>query len=131
MNKMNKKHKTPRKHKNPNDIGIKVIAHRVLLLMDKDEGVKTKGGIILTDDVTKTKLEQFASGTVIEMGDTAFDYLVEVGYEVPINVKDKALIKKHAGVEVTEHGGYTDINVPRYRIVNDEDVLAIIEGDRL
>lgn len=106
---------------------IKVIAHHILLKMDKDEVVKTEAGIILADSATKKKLEQFETGVILGIGNTAFSYLTEQNMPVPIELGNKVLVKKYSGVGIDENGGMSTEELPSHRIVTDEDVLAVVE----
>jgi len=106
---------------------IQIFGHRILIELDKDEEVKA-GSIVLPSTASKKKLEQYESGKVLQVGITAFSFLDGM-CERPNILNKRVIIKKHAGVSATEKGGYGIEETSAYRIVNDEDVMAIIMED--
>ena len=101
---------------------------KVLLLMDKMK-LKKIGKIEIPED-TAAQLKTYESGVVIALGDTAFDYASKS--KQLCKVGDRVYIVKFSGVVVTENAGYTTTpqdDMPKYRIVNDEDILVVEEKD--
>lgn len=115
-----------------NNLGIIVFGHRLLIEVDKDEEVTTKGGIILTPTMTKQNLEQYLSGKVLQVGSTAFSFLIDEEAQLdhrPDVLNKRVLFKKRAGIDVVKNGGHDNVNASKYRIVNDEDVMAVFTED--
>ena len=101
-----------------NTSGITPIEYRVLVLPDA-VAEKTKGGVILPD-LHKDRLQWAEErATVVAVSDKAF--CKEPGMLAPAP-GDKVLIARHAGGEVEGADGV------KYRLVNDDDVKAIVES---
>lgn len=99
--------------------GITPRGHRILVLPDEIE-VKTKSGIITTTG-TQVMREELAQvdGVVIEMGSTCFNDQPEAW----CTVGDRVVFGKYSGIIRNGKDG------KKYRIINDLDVVATIEGD--
>jgi len=93
---------------------IRPLRDRVLVEPAKDAETK-KGGIIIPD----TAKEKPQEGTVIAVGPGKRD---KDGKVVPMEVKkgDKVLMPKYGGSEVK-------IDDKEYKIISEEDIVAIIE----
>jgi chaperonin GroES len=105
-----------------NTSGIQPLDLRVLVLPDPVE-TKTAGGIILPD-ATKEK-EKFATmnGTLIAVGVNAWEEAAarSSGFVKPVP-GDRVLISKYGGVMLTGDDG------KEYRIMNDDDITALLTG---
>ena len=77
---------------------------------------KTKGGIVLPD----TAKEKPKEGVVVSVGSGK---LLENGERAPLQVreKDRVIFSSYAGTEVRIDGN-------EYLIMNEDDVLAVVEG---
>ena len=87
----------------------KPVGHRIIIKMDKLEDVSS-GGIVLV----RNEREQGAAvrGTVLAVG-------ADCWYDKPskwADVGDKVIIAKYAGFELE----------PLIRVINDEDILAVV-----
>lgn len=105
-----------------NKSGIKPVGHRILVLVDNVEADKKIGRIHIPEEVQDTKAQvQHASskGEVIEVGPEAWQPDI---YKKPwAKVGDRVSFARTAGVVMNgDDGGY-------YRLMNDEDVLAVLE----
>jgi co-chaperonin GroES (HSP10) len=98
--------------------GITPRGHRILVLPDEVE-TKTKSGIITSTgiQVMREELAQ-VDGIVVEMGNTCFSDQPEAWCKVG----DRIVFGKYSGIIRIGKDGKT------YRIVNDLDVVATIEG---
>src|SRR3989344_4645000 len=96
---------------------IKPLGDRVLIEPLKNEGEKTKSGIVIPDTAEK---ERPVEGMIIEGGGGARN---EDGKLVPLLVKkgQKVLFSKYGPTEIK-------IDEKEYLIAKEEDILAIIEG---
>lgn len=106
-----------------NTSGIQPLDLRVLVLPDPVE-VKTAGGIFLPDQHTDREKFAVMKGTLIAVGDNAWE---EAAARSPAFVKpipgDRILISKYGGVLLTGDDG------KEYRIMNDDDVTALLIGE--
>jgi len=93
--------------------------HHVLIEPDKvDE--KTKGGIYLPETARKQEQNATVTGVIIAVGKQAW---MGFGDSEPwAAVGDRVYFAKYGGVVITNEG-------KDYRLVNDEDVVAIIKED--
>jgi len=82
-----------------------------IVVQSLTEEEKTKSGIILPDTVDK---EKKAEGKIIAIGDG--EKIIKLG----LKVGDKVIFGKYAGEEVK-------VEEVDYKILSDEDVLAVIE----
>ncbi|MDD5342543.1 MAG: co-chaperone GroES [Patescibacteria group bacterium] len=89
---------------------LKPLGDRVIVKPTKDEEI-TKSGIVLPDTVEKEKKEQ---GEVISVGNG--EKITKLG----LKAGDKVLFGKYAGEDV-------EIDDTEYKVLKEEDVLAIIE----
>jgi len=89
---------------------LKPLGNRVVVSPLTEEET-TKSGIILPDTVDK---EKKAEGKVLAIGDG--EKITKLG----LKVGDKVLFGKYAGEEVK-------VEEKEYKILSDEDVLAVIE----
>ena len=89
---------------------LKPLGNRVVVSPLTEEET-TKSGIILPDTVDK---EKKAEGKVLAIGDG--EKITKLG----LKVGDKVLFGKYAGEEVK-------VDEKEYKILSDEDVLAVIE----
>lgn len=97
---------------------IKPILYRVVLKIDAVEK-KSKGGIIIHSDENQIDRARKGSeeGTIVAIGDTAFS-----GFdakEVPVSVGDRVMIPKYTGID-------KKIGDDLFRIINDEDIVAVV-----
>jgi chaperonin GroES len=95
-------------------LNIRPIGDRILVEAVADKEVK-KGGIIIPDTAKEKPMES----TVVAVGPGKTD---DNGKKVPIEVKrgDRVLVTKYGGTEIKLEG-------KEYRIINAEDILAILE----
>jgi chaperonin GroES len=95
-------------------MNLKPLGDRVLVEPVEEKEVK-KGGIIIPDSAKEKPTESL----VIALGTGKLD---DDGKKVPFEVKkgDRVLVSKYGGTEVK-------LNGKEYKILNSEDILAIIE----
>ena len=95
-------------------INVKPLGDRLLVEPVEEKEVK-KGGIIIPD----TAKEKPTEGLIIALGTGKTD---DNGKKVPFEVKkgDRVLISKYGGTEIKLDG-------KEYKILNSDDILAIIE----
>ena len=81
-----------------------------------EEEEKTKGGIIIPDTAKEKPIE----GKVIAVGDGR---ITKEGKKIPMEIKkgDRVLFAKYGGTEIKMEG-------EEYRMMKEDDVLAVIEG---
>lgn len=106
-----------------NTSGIHPLDLRVLVLPDPVE-TKSAGGIILPDQ--HTDREKFATmkATLIAVGENAWEEAAARSSKFVRPVPgDRVLISKYGGVLLTGDDGR------EYRIMNDEDVTALLIGE--
>ena len=102
-----------------NESGIYPVEYKVLVKLDPVEK-KTKGGIVIPDDVASKNQRAAMDGTVAAMGAAAFTY--EDGRRMAdISVGDRVKISRYAGVEAKGRDGCD------YRIISDKEVLATLD----
>ncbi|MFA5022425.1 MAG: co-chaperone GroES [Patescibacteria group bacterium] len=89
---------------------LKPLGNRVVVAPMTEEET-TKSGIILPDTVDK---EKKAEGKILAIGDG--EKIIKLG----LKVGDKVIFGKYAGEEVK-------VDKEEYKILSDEDVLAVIE----
>lgn len=104
-----------------NTSGLQPLDVRVLVLPDP---IAEKVGSIIMPDAQKER-DKFAQmkGTLIAIGDNAWAEAKHNSTFIPPVVGDRVLISKYGGVLVTGDDG------KEYRIMNDEDVTAILIGE--
>ena len=95
-------------------VNVRPLGDRVLVQPLEEQEVK-KGGIIIPD----TAKEKPQEGKVVALGTGKID---DNGKKVDFTVKagDKVLISKYGGTEVK-------LNGKEYKILNSDDILAVIE----
>ena len=95
-------------------VNLKPLGDRVLVEPVEEKEVK-KGGIIIPD----TAKEKPTEGLIIALGTGKTD---DNGKKVPFEAKkgDRVLISKYGGTEVK-------LNGKEYKILNSDDILAVIE----
>jgi chaperonin GroES len=93
---------------------LKPLGDRVLVEPVEEKEVK-KGGIIIPD----TAKEKPTEGVIVALGTGKTD---DNGKKVPFEVKkgDRVLVSKYGGTEIKLDG-------KEYKILNSEDILAVIE----
>jgi chaperonin GroES len=95
------------------------VGTRILIKVDPVEE-KTQGGIVIPKSAVETEIVSAESGTVVAIGDIAFQ-----GYGEPwCEVGDHVYFLRHAGV-------IKKIGEEDYRIINDVDLIAISKKDYL
>lgn len=85
---------------------LRPLGDRVLIAISEEEAV-SKGGIILADIAKEEKAE----GIVLGIGESV----------VELELGDRVIFGKYSGDELQRDG-------KKYRLVSEEDVLAVIEG---
>lgn len=112
-----------------NSSGIYPCGDRILVRPDEIEE-KTDGGIVIPATVADEHMHAQTSGILIAVGPDAWHHFVEKGpqgatirgYSKPFaNVGDKVMFAKYGGQEVWGKDGV------RYRVLNDEDITAVID----
>ena len=95
-------------------MNLKPLGDRVLVEPVEEKEVK-KGGIIIPDSAKEKPTE----GLIVALGTGKTD---EDGKKIPFEVKkgDRVLVSKYGGTEVK-------LNGKEYKILNSDDILAIIE----
>ncbi len=95
-------------------INVKPLGDRILVEPVEEKEVK-KGGIIIPDTAKEKPME----ATVVALGTGRTN---DKGEKVPFEVKkgDRVLISKYGGTEIK-------IENKEYKILNSEDILAILE----
>jgi chaperonin GroES len=98
-------------------LNIKPIGDRILVEPVEEKETK-KGGIIIPD----TAKEKPQEGIVIALGTGKTD---DNGKKIPFEVKkgDRVLVSKYGGTDLPSH---LKINGKEYRLVNADDILAVI-----
>ena len=95
-------------------VNLKPLGDRVLVEPVEEKETK-KGGIIIPD----TAKEKPTEGVIVALGTGKTD---DDGKKVPFEVKkgDRVLISKYGGTEVK-------LNGKEYKILNSDDILAVVE----
>ena len=103
-----------------NTSGIHPLDFRILVLPDPIEE-RTAGGIIMPDQHKEREKYAQMKGTIVAVGVNAWE---EAANRSPFFAKpvpgDRVLISKYGGVMLTGDDG------KEYRIMNDEDVTAVL-----
>lgn len=106
-----------------NNSGISPLDTRVLVLPDTIEE-KTSGGIFLPDQRKEREGWAQTRATLIEAGANAFmDWGDAARKPIP---GDRVVIAQYAGSTATHDGA----DGQKYRICKDEDVLAVLGGEK-
>lgn len=100
---------------------VKPLGHRVLVEPDSIDN-KTKGGIILPDEVRKQEAGAQVIGTVLDIGDTC--WADSPTGEPWCKVGDRVVFAKYAGMKIWNpiEGKYRDDII----LLNDLDITALI-----
>lgn len=98
-------------------MGIKAIAHRVLLKPDEVKS-KTESGIELVFD-RKAEMNDQSLGVVIDIGDDVFTAFKPKRQHAGLAVGDKVFYAKRAGKWCQD-----PITKEEYLMVNDEDIVG-------
>lgn len=103
-------------------LGLIPISSRILVQLDEEREVLF-GKIIIPENITNKSLETFESGTVLQIGGNAFDYLDEC----PIREGDRVFFTKYAGISMATASGQSQKKNKslRYRILRDDDVQCL------
>ncbi len=96
---------------------MKPVLHRVLVRKDPVEK-KTESGIVLALNERSEK-KATVTGTVLEIGSTAFLSFGSTAEEQGVKVGTRVYFAKYAGADIDD-----DLT-----ILNDEDVIGVIEND--
>lgn len=98
----------------------KPCGHRVVVLVDVVEEFSA-GGILIASSNKDRQQEATTTGTLMAYGKDAWDF----GDGKPwARVGDKVVFKQYEGLKFTEKEGDKTIT---YRIMNDDDVVAVVE----
>ena len=102
---------------------ISPVEFNVVIEPDRIESGKTKGGIILPDEVKENKDAAMMMGTLVAVSPLAFNYDTWPEEHMDKRPKpgDRVLYAKFAGVIVQEHE-----KAPEYRVTKDKDIIAVI-----
>ena len=103
-----------------NESGVYPVDRKVLVKPETFEE-KTKGGIVLPDSARERDNMAHIKATIVACGVNAFEY-IEKAKQRP-QVGQKAAIAKFSGYLITGADGKS------YRLINDEDVVAMLDGD--
>ena len=103
-----------------NDSGVYPVDRKVLVKPETFEE-KTKGGIVIPDSAREKDNMAHIKATIIACGVNAFED-IEIKKQRP-QVGQKAAIAKFAGYLIT---GKDDKS---YRLINDLDIVAVLDGD--
>lgn len=100
---------------------IKPLGHRVLIQPD-DVNQKSKGGIILPDELTKQEKGAQVVGTVLDIGSTC--WADSPNGEAWCKVGDRVVFAKYSGMKIWNpvEGKYREDIL----IVNDLDICALV-----
>ena len=106
-----------------NDSGINPAGHRVLILVEnetEDEKALRKAGLIMAETTKQRHHLAQMAGIVVAVGKTAW---VDFKSEPWATVGDRVMFSKYSGVILRGK----DNN--QYRMVNDEDIVAILDPE--
>ena len=103
-----------------NNSGIQPVDMRVLVLPIKTETV-TEGGIVLTQQTTEMEDRGHVKARLVAVGAQSFEDIKSVGHRPKAG--SIVSIAKYAGYLITGKDG------KEYRIINDTDVVAVLDGD--
>lgn len=100
-----------------NDSGLVPVEYKCVVKLERAEE-KTAGGIILTKTTVDREQMATTTATLLAVGGNAFDTWEGRKPECG----DRVMINKYAGQ-------YRKNDADPYRVCNDKDILAVIEGD--
>lgn len=103
-----------------NTSGVAPLDQRVLVKPDPVEE-RTKGGIILAAQTLEQQEYATVKGTLVAAGVNAWAEAKAARGFIPPLPGDRVMIAKYGGVVIDGDDG------EKYRILNDEDVVAILE----
>lgn len=105
---------------------LKPFLHRVLLKMEDVEEVDETfkavraAGLAIPEMAKEKEQNAVVWGTVVSVGPTAFnDYGGDPSW---LKAGDKVVIAKYSGKQIT-------VGKEKFTVVNDEDVVAVLEGE--
>ena len=101
--------------------GIDPIEYKVLILPKKAEA-KTKGGIVLPDEVLDRDQHAAVEGEIIKVSPFAFSYEEWPKSAAKPQAGDTAIFARFSGATVKGNDGV------EYRLMNDKDVMAVRRG---
>ncbi len=96
---------------------IKPFGTIVVVEVDKTEEI-SNGGIVLTSSTMERGQMEASTGTLVEVGDMAYQEYKAANYDYP-KVGEKVYFKKYSGIIVTDKP-----NKREFRSMQDEDVYA-------
>ena len=100
--------------------GVYPVDRKILIKPETFEE-KTKGGILIPDSAREKDNMAHIKATLVACGVNAFEYIETKKYRPQVG--QKLAISKFAGYLITGKDGHS------YRLINDEDVVAILDGD--
>lgn len=103
-----------------NPSGISPVDLRILVKPDAAEEV-SKGGVIIPQTTQEKQQYATVKGTLVARGPNAFK---EWGSDNEVPTGARVLIAQYAGSNITGADG------EKYRIMNDADLCAVLEGDQ-
>lgn len=110
-----------------NTSGYKVPEFRILVALEEIEE-KTKGGIIIPDQVKEEMQAAKTLATIVDIGEKAFDQGTDREWKKKPKVGDKVLIPSYEGYRLikdqTKDG-------KEYRIILDRHILAIQTSEEI
>lgn len=97
---------------------ITLLLHHILIELDKPESV-TESGLVIPKSITDKERKATETGTVIQVGPTAF---LDQGRDPSIlSIGDRVVVLRYAGKTVV------DTDEKEYVIFTDEDILCVIK----
>jgi co-chaperonin GroES (HSP10) len=102
-------------------MAIKPAGHRVLVLPDPIEEVSEGGIIMVTSNNTDREKQAQMFGTVVDIGYTAWK---DFGGGNWCSVGDRIAFAKYGGFIIKDPADGKE-----YRLLNDEDVCAVVTGE--
>ena len=114
-------------HAKLNTSGYDPIDMRVLVKPDP-VATKTAGGLLLTDETIERDQWAVTRGTLVAAGACAWDEAKRIRGFVPPEIGARVMFGKYTG---NSNGkGFKGDDGEDYRLMNDEDILAIVTGDK-
>jgi chaperonin GroES len=103
-----------------NTSGILPVDKKVVVLPERLEEV-TSGGIVIPDTVRERHDMAHLKATIIAVGAQAFEHIEDKAFRPTAGMV--VSIAKYAGYLITGKDG------EEYRIINDDDVVAVLDGN--
>lgn len=105
------------------DFWLSPVEFNVVIEPDRVEAGKTKGGIILPDEVKENKDAAMMMGTLLAVSPLAFNYDTwpEEHIDKRPKVGDRILFAKYAGTVVQHPKSNVEL-----RVCKDKDIIAVI-----